>query len=90
MFEKTKCLLQKKGLVVSKPGATDGSYIVTGSANNAYTVTPGKRNSLKYDRTCINVKSRIFEHALAVAEHIGIFSKFLEWFTSSKSGPSVL
>ena len=89
MFEKAKYLLQKKGSIVPKPGATDGSYTVAGNANNAYTVTPGKRNSLKCDRACVNAKSKICEHVLAVAERIGVLSEFLKWFTSSKSGPSV-
>ena len=88
MFEKAKYLLHKKGLVVPKPGATDGSYIVAGNANNVYTVTPGKGNSLKCDRARVNAKSKICEHVLAVAEHIGVMSEFLKWFTSSKSGPS--
>ena len=88
MFEKAKYLLQKKDLVVPKPGATDGSYIVAGNANNVYTVTSGKGNSLKCDRACVNTKSNICEHVLAVAEHIGVLSEFLKWFTSSKSGPS--
>ena len=57
MFEKAKCSLQKKCLAVPKPGATDGSYIVAGSANNVYTVIPGKGNSLKCDRACVNAKS---------------------------------
>ena len=86
MIERAKCLLQKKNLVVLKLGATDGSYIVAGSANNVYTVTPGKGSFLKYNRACINAKSKICEHFLAVAEHIGVLSKFLKWFTSSKSG----
>ena len=88
MFEKAKSLLQKKGLVVPKPGATDRSYFVAGSANNVYTVTPGKRNSLKCDRSCINAKSKICKHVLRVDERIGVLSEFLKWFTSSKSGPS--
>ena len=88
MSEKAKSLLQKKGLVVPKPGATDRSYIVAGSANNVYTVTPGKGNSLKCDRSCINAKSKICKYVLAVAERIGVLSEFLKWFTSSKSGPS--
>ena len=88
MFEKAKYLLQKKGLVVPKPGATDGSYIVAGNANNVYTVTPRKGNSLKCDKACVNAKSKICKHVLAVAEHIGVLSEFLKWFTSSKSGPS--
>ena len=46
MFEKAKYLLQKKGLVVPKPAATDGSYIVGGNANNVYTVIPRKGSSL--------------------------------------------
>ena len=50
IFEKAKCLLQKKGLVVPNPGATDGSYIIAGSFNNVYTVIPEKVNSLKCDR----------------------------------------
>ena len=37
MFEKANFLLQKKGLVVSKPVATGGSGIVAGIANNVYT-----------------------------------------------------
>lgn len=45
MFEKAKCLLQNKVLVVPKPGATDESYIVAGSANNVYTVASEKGNS---------------------------------------------
>ena len=45
MFEKAKCLLQKKVLVVPKPGATGESYIVAGSANNVYTVASEKGNS---------------------------------------------
>ena len=57
MFGKAKCLLQKKGLVVLKPGAIDGSYIVAGSANNVYTVTP----RVKCDRAYINAKSKICE-----------------------------
>ena len=80
MFKKAKYLSQKKGLVVSKPNATDGSYIVAGNANNVYTMTPGKGNSLKCDRACINAKSKICEHVLAVAEHIGVLSEFLKWF----------
>ena len=84
----SKCLLQKKGLVVSKPGATDGSYIVAGSASNVYTVTSRKGNSLECERTCINAKSKICYDVLAVAERIGVLSKFLKWFASSKSGPS--
>ena len=88
MFEKAKCLSQTKCLVVPKPGATDGSYIVAGNANNAYAVTTGKGNSLQCDRACLNAKSKICEHVLAVAEHIGLLYKFLKWFTSSKSGPS--
>ena len=54
MFEKAKCSLQKKGLAVPKPGATDGSYIVAGSANNVYIVIPGKGHVLM---ACINAKS---------------------------------
>ena len=80
MFEKAECLLQKKGLVVPNPGATNGSYIIAGSTNNVYLMIP--------ERRCINAKSKICEHVLAVAEHIGALSKFLKWFTLSKSGPS--
>ena len=71
-----------------KPGATDGFYIVTGSANNVYTMTPGKRNSLKCDWACINAKSNICEHVLAAAEHIGVLYEFSKWFPSFKSGES--
>ena len=88
LAKNSNCLLQKKGLVVSTTGATDGSYIVAGSTNNVYTVTPRKGNSLKCERTCINAKSKIRYDVLATAERIGVWSKFLKWFTSSKSGPS--
>ena len=44
MFEKAIYVLQKKDLVVPKPGATDGSYIAAGNANNVYT---GERKLLK-------------------------------------------
>ena len=87
MLEKVKDLLQKKGLAVPKPGATDESYVVAGSANDVYSVTPGKGNSLKCDRICINATSKICKHFLAVTGHIGILSVFLKWFTSLKPGP---
>ena len=51
-------------------------------------LTPRKGNSLKTDRACADAKSKICEYVLAVAEHIGVLSEFLKWFTSSKSGPS--
>ena len=51
-------------------------------------MTSGKGNSLKCDRACINVQSKICEKVLVVAERIAVLSEFLKWFTSSKSGPS--
>ena len=74
MFEKTKCFLQKKGIAVPKLGAADKSYIFAGSANNAYTVATGNGNSLKCDKACINAKSKICEHVLAIAEHICVLT----------------
>ena len=42
MFEKAKSLLRNDGLVLEKPGATDSSYVVAGSANRIFCVSFGK------------------------------------------------
>ena len=39
MFEKAKSLVRNDGLVLEKPGATDGSYIVAGSADRIFCVS---------------------------------------------------
>ena len=89
MFEKANNLLQTEGLVIQKPGATDGSYIVAGTANNLFTVNRGKgKASLKCEKTCIHSKTKICKHVLAVAEHTGMLDSFLKWFKSLKSSTS--
>ena len=68
MFEKAKSLVRSDGLVLGKPGATDGSYVVAGSANRIFCVSPGKGGFFKYDRSCINSRTKICEHVIGVAE----------------------
>ena len=53
IFEKGKSLVRNDGLVLEKPSETDGSYIVAGSANRIFCVSPGKGGSFKCDRSCI-------------------------------------
>ena len=81
MLKKVKCSLENEAFVVPKAGATDGYYIVPSSDNDIYIVTSGEGNSLKCDRACINAKSKICKHILAVAEHTGVLRKFLKWLT---------
>ena len=50
MFEKTKSFVRNDGLVLENPGATEGSYIVAGSANHIFCVSFGKGGSFKCDR----------------------------------------
>ena len=47
-FTKAKCLLRNDGLVLEKPGATDNSYIVAGSAKRIFYVSSGKGRSFKF------------------------------------------
>ena len=68
MFEEAKSLVTNDGLVLGKPGETDGSYFVAGSANLIFCVSPGKGGSFKCDRSCINSRTKICEHVIAVAE----------------------
>ena len=68
MFEKAASLIQTNGLVIPKPGFSDGSYVVAGTCNRIFCVTPGKGGSFKCDRTCINSTTNICEHVIAVAE----------------------
>ena len=89
MFEKAKSLVRNDGLVLEKPGATDGSYIVAGSANRIFCVSSGKGGSFKCDRSCINSRTKICEHVIAVAEKSGKLQQFVEWFRRSKCGASV-
>ena len=88
MFEKASSLIQTDGLDIPKPGSSDVSYIVAGTCNGIFCVTPGKGGSLKSDRTCINSATNICEHVIAVAEKCGEFSDFVQWFKRSKSRPS--
>ena len=81
--------MRNDGLVLEKPGETDGSYIVAGSANRIFCVSPGKGGSFKCDRSCINSRTKICEHVIAVAEKSGKLQQFVEWFRRSKCGASV-
>ena len=46
MFEKVASLIQAYGLVIPKPGSSDGSYVVAGTCNRIFCVTPGKEDRL--------------------------------------------
>ena len=46
MFEKASSLIQTDGLVIPKPGSSDGSYVVAGTCNRIFCVTPGKEDRL--------------------------------------------
>ena len=46
MFEKAASLIQTDGLVIPKPGSSDGSYVVAGTCNRIFCVTPGKEDRL--------------------------------------------
>ena len=83
MFEKAKSLVRSDGLVLENPDATDGFYIVAGSANRIFCVSSGKGGSFKCDRSCINSRTKICEHVIAVAEKCGKLQQFMEWFRQS-------
>lgn len=87
MFDKANHLLQMSSNVVSKPGASDGSFIVAGHGSTIHIVTPGKGASLRCDRACVNCSTNICEHVLAVAQVRGTFQEFLNWYRASKKGP---
>ena len=89
MFEKAASLIQADGLVIAKPGSSDGSYVVAGTCNRIFCVTQGKGGSFKCDRTCINSTINICEHVIAVAEKYGKLPDFVQWFRRSKSRPSL-
>ena len=46
MFEKAASLIQTDGLVIPKPGSSDGSYVVAGTCNRIFCVTLGKEDRL--------------------------------------------
>ena len=89
MFEKGASLNQIVGLVISKPGSFDGSYVVAVTCNRIFFVTPGKRGLFKCDRTCINNTTKICEDVTAVAEKCGKLPDFVQWFNRSKAKPSL-
>ena len=62
MFEKAASLTQTDGLVISKPGSSDGSYVVARTCNRIFCVMGLQ------DRACINSTTNICEHVIAVAE----------------------
>ena len=90
MFEKANELLQHEDLIVKKPGADDGSYIVAGHTNQIYCVTPGKGGSFKCDQNCVNATTQICEDTIAVAEKYGKLADFITWYKRSKSGASII
>ena len=89
MFEKANELLQNEDLIIKKPGADDGSYIVAGHTNQIYCVTPGKGGSFKCDQNCVNATTKICEDTIAVAEKYGKLADFITWYKRSKSGASI-
>ena len=89
MFEKAASLIQVDGLVILKPVYSDGSYVVAGTCNRIFCVTPGKGGSFKCDRTCINSTVNICEHVIAVAEKCGKLPDFVQWLRRLKSRPSL-
>ena len=64
-------------------------YVVAGTCNRIFCVTPGKRGPFKCDRTSINSTTNICEHVIAVAEKCGKLPDFVQWFRRSKSRPSL-
>ena len=58
-FEKVNELLWHEDLIVKKPGADDGSYIVAGHTNQIYCVTPEKGGSFKCDQNSVNANTKI-------------------------------
>ena len=90
MFERANRLLESPENVISKPGATDGFFIVAGYSNKIHIVTPGKGGSIKCDRSCINSSTKICEHVLAVAQVRGTINEFLAYYKRSKRGPNLL
>ena len=85
MFEKVASLIQAYGLVILKPGSSDGSYVVAGTCNRMFCVTPGKGGSFKCDCTCINSTIKNCEHVISVAEKCGKLPDFVQnrdWFSS--------
>ena len=89
MFERANRLLEFPENVISKPGATDGSFIVAGHSNKIHIVTPGKGGSIKCDRSCVNSSTKICEHVLAVAQVRVTINEFLAYYKSSKRGPNL-
>ena len=90
MFEKANELLQHEDLIVKKPGADDGSYIVAGHTNQIYCVTPGKGGYFKCNQNCVNATTKICLHTIAVEEKYGKLANFITWYKRSKSGASIV
>ena len=77
IFDNSRFLSQKNGLVVPKPHVTYGSFLCANSANNLYIDMPRKVNAFKSDRTCININLKICEDALADSELIGLLPEMV-------------
>ena len=90
MISKAGDLLSSPANVIQTPGATDGSYVVAGSANKIHSVKPGRGGSWTCDRTCINRSTKICEHTLAVAHVSGTLKEFLIWFGRTRKRPNMM
>ena len=90
MISKAGDLFSTPGNVIQTPGATDGSYVVAGSANRIHSVKPGKGGSWTCDRTCINRFTKMCEHTLAVAHVSGSLKEFLAWFGRTRKRPNMM
>ena len=90
MISKAGDLLSTPANVIQTPGATDGSYVVAGSANKIHSVKPGRGGSWTCDRTCINRSTKICEHTLAVAHVSGTLKEFLIWFGRTRKHPNMM
>ena len=90
MFEKANELLQNEDLIIKKPGADDGSYIVAGHTNQIYCVTPEKGGYFKCNQNYVNATTKICVHNIAVEEKYGKLANFITWYKRSKSGASIV
>ena len=90
MFEKANEFLRHEDIIVKKPGAEDGSYIVAGHTNQIYCATPGKVGSFKSDPNCVNASIRNYASTpQPVAEKYAKLPEFITWYKRSKFSASI-
>ena len=89
IFEKTKSLVRNDGLVWKNLVQLTAPILVLGLQTAFFVSLIGKEGSFKCDRSCINSRTKICEHVIAVVEKCGKLSQFVEWFRRSKFGASV-